>query len=131
MISLGREYACDYPGCDYAAHEKRPLQVHQRVEHTGEKSEVCQEPGCTERYSSASSLLDHKKARHNYVPRPYVRTNKVSRNSTKDPVPVVFPSPSMQYEKSETHESQRERDVSMEEDDDHEYEAFWEYSVGP
>ena len=40
-----RPYACEEPGCNYAATDAGNLKRHMRV-HTGERPFACEEPGC-------------------------------------------------------------------------------------
>ncbi|KAJ1635964.1 hypothetical protein T492DRAFT_625794 [Pavlovales sp. CCMP2436] len=60
MHSSHRPFPCDEPGCQYSAKQEGHLVEHKRT-HTGERPYACDQPGCEYRSKQAGSLKSHKR----------------------------------------------------------------------
>ncbi|CAG2115683.1 unnamed protein product, partial [Medioppia subpectinata] len=64
---IGRQYPCQWPGCDFTAALNHSLKLHQR-RHTGDRPLVCDWPECGKRFARPTSLRDHKNIHNNLKP---------------------------------------------------------------
>jgi uncharacterized Zn-finger protein len=58
-----RPYACEEPGCGYAATVSGALKRHMHV-HTGERPYACEVPGCSFAAVQRSRLTRHARIKH-------------------------------------------------------------------